>query len=627
MQLAIQHVKHGEHRPALIIGIDNSESLNEFQEEVLTAVKQLKESMSDLEPEILLFDSETRKSGQADFKGKRSDYSNLLAEVNQNYISSNIGALILLGDGIFNAGTDPAFVAESVTYPIFSVGIGDTTIYMDAAIRNVSTNLTAYLEQNFPVELDMSFTKAAGKIVNLTILESDKVRYSKAIRIPSDHYFFSENLSLKPSNEGIANYTVRLEPISGEQNLANNSFDFSVNVVSDKQQILFLAHGPHPDLSAIGQALEGKSRYETELITSFGDNLDFSKYDLVITHQLPDGNPQATGLMEKLLESRRPVLFIVGKETDLSRFNSLKAGAQFQPAKGFEQVTARVREQFSLFRFDAAQMKNFQNISPLLAPFCDIDLNPELELFASQVIQTVETDRPLIALGRIDGQKRGFIAGEGLWRWRIQNYLNDRSHAGFDELVQKLINYLILRPNEDNFNLFWKTNYAEDEPILIQAELFNESFELDNSPDIDIEFVQDNGQTYQAAFDRTNDKYQLNMGRFSPGNYEFTAHSLLGETTYTESGSFTVSKIQIEGIETAANFQILSQMSSKTGGEFFLSGELDKLIDQLTQHNNLQSQQTEQQVYQEVLSLKWIFFILLFLLALEWFLRKFWGIY
>lgn len=627
LQLAVQHIKHRQQKPELLIGVDNSESLRPYRDELLAAIDQLKNGLKAYEPEILLFDSETSKSGDADFTGKRSDYSKLLSEINQNYISSNIGALVLLGDGIFNAGTDPSFAAESVSYPIYSIGFGDTTLHTDAAIRNVLTNSSAFLDQHFPVQLDLGFTKAAGQIANLTIQESSKTVYSKAIRIQSDNYFFTENLSLKPSSEGIVNYTVRLEPISDEQNLANNTYEFSVNVISEKQQILFLARGPHPDLGAISQALEGNTKYETELITSFSSELDFADYDLVVVHQLPDASPQSLVLMERLLQSRRPALFIVGKETAISVFNTLQTGIQIQQSTSFEQVTAQVQNQFSLFRFDPTQMSELQNLPPLLVPFSDVTLHPAMEVFATQSIQSIKTDRPLIAYGRIDGKKRGFIAGEGIWRWRIHSYLNDRSHSLFDELVQKSINYLILKPNEDDFNLFWETEYNEDEPVIIQAELFNKSFELDNSPDVEIEFTHENGQKYLAVFDKISDKYQLNMGRLPAGNYAFSAQSMLGDTNYSESGSFSVSKIQIEGIETEANFQVLSQMAYKTGGDFFLPDQIDELIRRLEQNASLQSRKIEQQVYQEFLSMKWLFFIILFLLALEWFLRKFWGIY
>nr|MBD3621173.1 hypothetical protein [Sunxiuqinia sp.] len=109
LQLAVQHIKHDRQKPELLIGIDNSESLNRYQAELLAVIDRLKNELKDYEPEILLFDSETNSSSQPDFEGKRSDYSNLLAAVNQNYIPSNIRPLLLIGDGLCNTGTDQPF--------------------------------------------------------------------------------------------------------------------------------------------------------------------------------------------------------------------------------------------------------------------------------------------------------------------------------------------------------------------------------------------------------------------------------------------------------------------------------------------------------------------------------------
>ena len=627
LQLAVQRIKHHKQQPQLIIGVDNSESLNQYQGDILDIIEQLKSKLTNFDPEILTFDSETYENDSLTFLGKRSNYSHFLDEISQNYVSSDIGALLLLGDGIFNAGTDPVYASEQINYPIYAIGFGDTTIHIDAAIRKVSVNPTAFLGNNFPVEIDLNFTKAAGKIVNLTIEESNKTLYSKAIRIQSNDYFFTENLSLLPDKEGILNYRVHLEDVNGEQNLVNNIHEFSVHVISEKQQILILAHGPHPDLGAITDALKDKNKYEVKLLTSLPNDLDFTDYDLVILHQLPDADPKSVELLEKLQQSRRPYLYMIGTKTSLSRFNNLQTGIQIQTNNSFEEAIPVINSQFILFRFDLNKMKELQNLPPLLTPFGNEILNPSLEVFATQTIQTIKTERPLIAFGKIEGQKRGFILGEGLWRWRIHSYLKNRSHALFDKFIQKTINYLILKTNEDNFNLFLKTEYVEDEEIIMQAELFNESFELDNSPEVEIEILDENGQNYKAVFDKTNDKYQLNIGRLPAGKYSFTAKTKLGETEYTESGNFSVNRIQIEMVNTEANFHALNQMANKTGGHFYLPNQLNKLIDQLNENSKLKSRQVEQLIYQDFLSMKWIFFIILFLLALEWFLRKFWGIY
>ena len=627
LQLALQRIKHLKQKPELIIGVDNSESMKNFQNDVTNLMERLRNELDEYHPEILIFDSQTRKDENLTFDGKRSNYSNFLGDINQNYVPANVGAMVLVGDGIFNAGTDPVFASSWVTYPIFAIGIGDTTKHVDAAVRKVDANKTVYLENNFPIEIDLGFLKAAGKIVNLTIQHNHKILYSKAIRVQSDDYFLSENLSLKPEQVGIQKYVVHLDEINGEQNLTNNNFEFSVNVVSEKQKILILAHGPHPDLSALTQAIQQKNNYEYELITSYKKDIDFNNYNMVIIHQLPDVTSEYATLLEKLKESRRPYLYIFGEKTSVPRFNNLHIGMQIQPNKSFENVKANTNNQFSIFRFDPDAMQELQSLPPLLAPFGDVSMAPGLTIFAKQTIQSVDTDRPLIAFGKINGVRCGFILGEGIWRWRIHNFLQDRSHELFDDFVLKSINYLILKENEDNFNVFSQTEYAEDASVILQAELLNDSYELDNSPEVEIEILDENGKKYNAIFDKIKEQYQLDLGQLPVGRYSYNAHTKLGDTDYTESGNFSVTKIQTELVETEANFQVLNQMANKTGGQFYLPDQLNDLVLKLKENPNLQERQINQQVYQEFLSMKWIFFIILLLLALEWFLRKFWGIY
>lgn len=627
LQMAIQRVKHNQIQRDLIIGVDNSESLKKYGTETKELLDRLKTEFKEYTPQVLLFDSQTEKGEEPDFEGKRSDYSVFLHAVDQNYLPSNVGAVLLIGDGIFNAGTDPVYASNTVSYPVYTIGIGDTTLHTDAAIKKVDVNQTAYLENNFPVEIDLSFSKAAGQIVNLTIENDNKVVYSQAIQIQSGDYFFTENMSLKPSAAGIQNYTVKLGQVTGEQNLANNKFEFSVNVISQKQKILILAHGPHPDISAITQALKEKNNYEYDLYTSNKKGINPDDYDLAILDQLPDAEAQYAGLLEQLQKSHRPYLLVVGQKTSVPAFNNLQRCVQIRSAKGFANAKAKINEQFNLFRFDPTAMKGIESLPPLLVPFGDVTIDSGLDVLANQTLQGVEMQRPLIAFGKIKGQKRGFILGEGLWRWRIHSYLQTGSHQLFNNFILKSINYLILKPNEDNFNIFNQTEYPEDNPVIMQAELFNDSYELDNSPDVEIEIIGENGRKFNAIFDKTNDKYQLNIGQLPPGKYSFTAKTKLGGKDYYETGNFSVNKIQIELVEDEANFQVLNQIANKTGGKFYLPGQVDQLVANLKASKHLQPNLNDQQVYQEFLSLKWVFFIILLLLSLEWFLRKFWGIY
>ena len=92
----------------------------------------------------------------------------------------------------------------------------------------------------------------------------------------------------------------------------------------------------------------------------------------------------------------------------------------------------------------------------------------------------------MMAFGADKGRKVGFVVGEGLWRWRLYDFQLNGNHEAFDELIQKIIQYLALKENEDNFNVYHPALFQETDNIEFTAELYNDSYQLVNSPDVSI---------------------------------------------------------------------------------------------------------------------------------------------
>ena len=624
---AIQRFKHNKFKPLLIFAIDNSQSLQNFQPQADEILNQARKQLQDFEVEFWTFGEKAQQNSTITFNENRSDYSELLQSISLNYMPSGIGGLVILGDGVYNSGNDPVYESRSLPYPIYTVGIGDTTIRMDAAIRNIKTNQTTFLNNYFPVEIDLSFSKADGKTTNLSVLKDDKTVYEKSITIYGDQYFQQETIRLKAEASGMNNYSVLLENLPNEDNTINNQSDFTINVTSQKQKILFLTHGSHPDLSAIIQTIENSDSYEWDILSVSESPISYSNYSLVIAHQLPDDTRESIQAFESLQKSKCPYLLIISSGTSLPILNNLQTGIDIQQTKTQENAEPVLNKNFTLFALDENLEETIKNWPPLNVPFGEITPNQELQTLMSQQVQTIQTGYPLISLGRINGVKRGFIIGEGIWRWRLYNYLQDGSHQAIDELIQKTINYLILKLNEDNFNVYFQTEYAEDSPVLMQAELLNDSYEPVNEPEVSMELVSDDNKSYSFIFDKTDDQYELDMGNIPSGTYSFEAKTKLGENEYTETGSFLVTKLQIEQAVSSANFQPLYQMSANTGGEFFDINNWNRLKDTLTENEQLKEQKVKQLAYQEFISIKWLFFLILTIMSLEWFLRKFWGSY
>jgi ribonuclease HIII len=78
----------------------------------------------------------------------------------------------------------------------------------------------------------------------------------------------------------------------------------------------------------------------------------------------------------------------------------------------------------------------------------------------------------------------------------------------------------------------------------------------------------------------------------------------------------------VENINTLADHQLLYNIAQKHDGELLSPNELNKLIEKLNNRNDIKTISYSQNKLSELINLKWIFFLLLALMSLEWFIRK-----
>jgi hypothetical protein len=292
-----------------------------------------------------------------------------------------------------------------------------------------------------------------------------------------------------------------------------------------------------------------------------------------------------------------------------------------------EEVQPKFDSNFSLFVLSDETKKIIEASPPLVSPFGNTELTPSIQNLAFQNIRNIQTNKSLLAFGTNKGRKTGFIIGEGLWRWRLYDFETNGNHEAFNELIQKIIQYLALRENEDNFNVYYPALFQETDNIEFTAELYNDSYELVNMPDVNILIKNDSQKEFKYLFDRTNDYYTLNAGNLEPGDYTFEADTKLGLQNYTEKGSFSIVKNELETQNNQANFGVLYQLSEQTGGKFFPYKNYGTLLDTIRKNKQIVVLQHQQTSHDEWINLKFLFFLLIGMLGTEWFFRKYWGIY
>jgi len=316
--------------PLIVVAVDNSLSIRGLPgspdptPEILESVGHLKESLGKQYKVIRYsFGGETSDGREIDFTEKTSDYGQMLKSVYDNHFNENLGALVVFGDGNYNQGENPLNSVRKYHFPVYTVGTGDTTASKDAAITGLRINKTAFRGNRFPVEADVKFTGLAGSRLRFSVAHQGKMVFNQWVEVTAPDFFITIPLEIEAAETGLQYFSALIELAPGEQNRLNNAWPFVIRILENKQKILILANGSHPDIGAIKHTLEKQVNYETAVYTSEPYPSTLSGYSLIILHQLPSFSQSGSQIVEQSRKSRIPLLILVGAETMLPQIKML----------------------------------------------------------------------------------------------------------------------------------------------------------------------------------------------------------------------------------------------------------------------------------------------------------------
>jgi hypothetical protein len=631
----IKNLKKITRNPLIIAAWDNSTSIVSTPDSINIAdeIDRIRTQVNgELSSEYSVleysFGEQAERLENLNFSEKKTDYSDLISTVVNNHFNENIGALILVGDGINNQGKNPLNLLSEVNFPIYTIGFGDTTEVVDSRIHDIRVNRTSFSGNKFPVEVDAQFSKLKGKTIKLSVIQENNELASVMVTPPNQNYFLTQNFILDAGVAGLKHYSVKTEIVENERNTKNNQAGFVINVLEKRQKILILSDGPHPDIGAIKNTLDLQTTYDVSVFTEEPYPANFADFNLIILNQLPTSGKSAADIVKNAQSNRIPVLFIVGNKTFLPQLNALAQGATISPLAGSgEMAQAVLNTSYATFNLSEDLKEIVSRFPPLQVSFADYELEAGFTPLFYQKIMNIETAKPLLATGTLNGRKIGFIFGEGIWRWRLYNYYVNQNQALFNEMVNQLVQFLALRQNEDNFIIDFKPVYAETDDIVFKAEVYNDAFEKINNEEVKIIIQNSNSEEFEYVFDIQGSDYFLNAGHLPSGDYTFSSEVTIGDKTYSETGRFTITPVNFENLDLRANHNLLYQLAAQSGGQFYQPNQSGQLISDLQNNNRLKATSYFQEMIDEMLNLKWLFFVILLLLSVEWFLRKFWGIY
>lgn len=249
-----------------------------------------------------------------------------------------------------------------------------------------------------------------------------------------------------------------------------------------------------------------------------------------------------------------------------------------------EYATVGFNKDFPYFEFTDSEVNGFMSYPPLVVPFGELKSNAGRLLF-TQRIKNTPTSNGMIGFYENNGSRVCYFWGEGLWRWRLYSYKEFGNHELFNTLIHKITGYLAAQRGADRLIHDIRPLYDESEEVVIQAELYNDSYELVNQPDVQLNLKYD-GKDFDYILNRNEDKYRINLGNLSAGEYGFRLVADLKGEHFEKSGVFYVRSQNIELNNIVADRQLLQDIAVRTGGQMVEKQDMAQLLDMLNKNEH-----------------------------------------
>jgi len=549
------------------------------------------------------------------FDEKQTDIYTPLRSISKNSNDTNNG-IILLSDGNQTIGKDYEFIKMNI--PIYSIIVGDTLTYNDVRIDKINTNRYSFVNNKFPVESLLQYNGEESVKLKYTIENTGKIIYSKTINLNKEDNSRLLNIEITSKKEGLNYYKATIENLDNEKNTSNNTKEFSIEVINKQSKVLIVSPFNHPDLGALKKAIESDKQRKVVIHTKNIDNINLSSYKSIIIYQ---PNFSFKKIINEINKSKKPYLLITGSNTNWSFINSNFTGLNKNDINTVEKYRPSLNKNFLIFNQNNI---GFENFPPLLDKFGETTVSISHQILLYQNIKGFNSKEPLLAISNNNNQKKVFLFGEGIWKWRSTSYLMSNSFQNFDNFISNIVLYISSNTIKNRLDVEVKSSYNANSSININAFFVDENYKFDDRAIIYFTLKNINSKkTTTSPFLLSKKSYKLNLNPLESGEYEYSID--VKNQNFSQKGSFKVNKFDIEKQFNKVNYLKLKELTNKTKGFIYFENNYNELIPDLLNDQRFSFVQKIKINYDQLINWKWGLIIIIVLLSSEWFIRKYYG--
>ncbi|MDK2773217.1 MAG: hypothetical protein KYX68_13490, partial [Flavobacterium sp.] len=536
-------------------------------------------------------------------------------ELKQLYRNKNY-PIVVLTDGNQTLGEDYIFDFQE-NNPVFPVVLGDTVKVFDSKISAINVNQYAFLKNQFPVEIFIENNSKESFSSVLSISNGNSIVAKQNVQFSKNQLSQKISFLLEATSIGLKKFNVFLQPKENEKNKINNAKPFVIDVIDQRTEIALVSSINHPDLGVLKRSIESNEQRKVSIVKP--NEIDLKKYSALVLYQ---PNQNFKNILEQNKSLKINTLLITGKSTDYNLLNNYFNDFSFKMSNQNEDYSGLFNSNFSNF---STENIGFERFAPLENKFGSITTKGDVSVLLKAKVKNVEINSPLVSFSENDSKRSAYIFGEGIWKWRMESYLKDKSFDDFDNFTDKIVQYLSVNPNKKALLVEAEKIYNTGLPIEIKAQYFDKNFEFDPNAELSITLTnQVNKKSKSYNFYNSSNEYLVNFDNLEAGFYTYSVSEKKSKERVT--GTFEVIAFDIENQFVNPDLNRLEQLAQNTSGKVYYPNNVNQLINSLLKDETLNPTQKEVVRKSPLIDWKWLLLFIVSLLSLEWFIRKYNGL-
>ncbi len=581
-----------------------------------------------------------------------------------------VGAIVLLSDGSQNTtgaggsgiGPDAMQALRNRRLPVHTVGFGREEAAHDIEIEDVSVAATATANARIAASISLIQHGYSGQKTKIVVRDGEKSLAEREISLPTDGNVQTERLFFPIGAAGAKSLTFNVEPLPGEENLANNSVTRPILVTDAKRRILYIEGEPRWEYKFIRRAEDDDPTVQLVSMLRTSENKIY-RQGIRDPGELAEGFPSRpedlfpyagiiigsvdanyfTPLQQELLREyvdRRGggILFLGGRYSlsdggwAASRLNDLLPTFLPPGNHNFHRNAATVELTPEGMGSPITQILDDPEKNALrwrkltyLADYEDAGApKPGATVLADMNLGRRRL--PLLITENYGNGRTAIMATGGTWRWQMSEALGDRSH---DLFWQQLLRWLIADTPGPVVASMPERLLMDNGQARFTAQVRDEQFE--QAPDAHVTAHILGPQGVAALLDltpseRTPGLYQTEWTAQKPGTYVAEVVAESSGKQPRELGRDVVTFQREDGVaenfHTGQNRHLLEQLATETGGRYRTPSDLKSLPQDISYSEAGISVRSTKELWDMPI----VFLLLLGLPIGEWLLRRKWGV-